>query len=92
MFDYLMMSLIMGMTEKKWFINYGREDQTRLRAFEEQLFTKWQFRSQEMEDGDEKIVGKIYKVINKKLNDKGIELRIFFSVVEDITEYVEIGD
>ena len=35
---------------------------------------------------------KIYKVINKKLNDKGIELRIFFSVVEDITEYVEIGD
>ena len=36
------------------------------RAFEEQLFTKWQFRSQEMEDGDEKVIGKIYKVINIK--------------------------
>lgn len=35
---------------------------------------------------------KTYKVINKVLSDKGIELKIFFSVIEDITEYAEIGD
>lgn len=35
---------------------------------------------------------KTYKVIDKKLTDKGIELKIFFSVIEDITEYAEIGD
>lgn len=35
---------------------------------------------------------KTYKVIDKRLTDKGIELKIFFSVIEDITEYAEIGD
>lgn len=35
---------------------------------------------------------KEYKVIEKKVKTEGIELKIFFSVIEDITEYVEIGD
>ena len=35
---------------------------------------------------------KDYKVIDKKLTSKGIELTIFISAIENITEYEEIGD